>query len=449
MYCRDPSKPKSYDVIGSYKSAPGAITTSIETQLNEVADYLERIVCPFPLYILKMECGRMDVFNNYARALVLLETDISSEGYDNMVSRQPEDENPTLQTFDLEAQSRFHAFDLHAVRQSTTETEAINDVHFCGQEICEGDCGPAQSLCEFGLTGGDTTSAGSPEEKADVLLTEDGATWDPTAANPFAAAEIIAVTTCFPIGGGVTRLLVGRGTTDGSFPAEIAYSDDDGVNWTPVNVGVVDGQYFTGPDSIFVLDMYNIWAVTTGGYIYYSEDAGATWEAQEEGVITGAGNFNCVHFVDRDYGFAGADADVIASTIDGGGNWAAVTPTGLGGDVDTIRCLSQYRAWIGTDDGRIFFTHDAGTLWEERAYTGSGAGAVPSIDFYNMYVGALINTTGGTSTVLHTIDGGFSWRPVTVPANSGLNSIFICEPYLMYAVGERHGHNAMILKITD
>ena len=133
MYCRDPSMPKSYEVIGSYKSAPGAITTSIETQLSEVADYLERIVCPFPLFILKMECGRIDVFNNYARALVLLETDISSEGYDNMVSRQPEDENPTLQTFDLEAQSRFHAFDLHAVRQSTTETEALNDVHFCGQ----------------------------------------------------------------------------------------------------------------------------------------------------------------------------------------------------------------------------------------------------------------------------------------------------------------------------
>ena len=74
---------------------------------------------------------------------------------------------------------------------------------------------------------------------------------------------------------------------------------------------------------------------------------------------------------------------------------------------------------------------------------------IPSIDFYNMYVGALINTTAGVSTVLHTIDGGYSWRPVTVPTNSGLNSIFICEPYLMYAVGERQGHNAMILKITD
>ena len=256
--------------------------------------------------------------------------------------------------------------------------------------------------------------------------------------------------TCFPIGAGVSRTIVGRGTTDGANPAEIAYSDDDGATWTPVDVGVVDGQFFTGPDSIFALDMYNIWAVTTGGYIYYSDDSGVTWTAQESGVITGAGNFNCVHFADRDYGFAGGDGDVIASTTDGGVNWGAVAATTLGGDIDTIRCLNQYRAWVGTDDGQIFYTTDAGAVWFERAFTGSGAGAVPSLDFYNMYVGALIhNSAGGVGSIHFTIDGGYSWRTVTVPTNSGLNSIFICEPYLMYAVGERQGHNAMILKIID
>ena len=86
----------------------------------------------------------------------------------------------------------------------------------------------------------------------------------------------------------------------------------------------------------------------------------------------------------------------------------------------------------------------------EQYRCGSGAGAVPSIDFYSPYVGALVhNTAGGLGSVHYTIDGGYSWRAVTTPTNGGLISIFICEPYLMFAVGEVQGVTAMILKITD
>lgn len=451
MYCRDPSKPRSYEVIGSYRSAPGPITTSVETQMSEVADYLERMDCPFPLYALKISCGRMDVFDNFERAVVLLDAEVVTEGYTNLVSRVPDDENPSLENFDIEAQDLFHGFDLKATRQSTTETEALNDVHFCGGEICEGDCGPAQSLCKLGYAVGDA-AAGSPSNEADVIETLDGSTWADTGDNPFGAAEDIAVDTCFSIGT-VTRIIVGRGTTDLGNPAEIAYSDDGGDTWANVNVGGVNGQYFTGPDSIFALDMYHIWAVTSGGYVYFSEDAGATWTAQESGVITAAA-LNCIHFADKDNGFAGGDGDVLISSTDGGDNWAAVTATASGDDILTIHCLSEYRAWCGTDGGEIYFTHDSGTTWTQRSFSANeGSGRVTSVKFTNPYVGALtynyLHLAVTYGQFYYTINGGYSWRQVTVPSNIGLNSLFICEPYLMYAVGEVQDGTAMILKIHD
>lgn len=451
MYCKDPSKPKAYQVVGSYRSAPGAITTSITTLLSEVADYLERWDCSGPIFAHKVSCGRMDVFDVYDRSFVFKDAEVTSRGLSGMASRTPDDETETLQSFDIEAQDSFDAFDLKAVRQSTTSLQPLNDVHFCGDERCEGDCGEAQRKCELGYAVGDGI-AGSPAGIADVLETLDGATWAVTDDEPFAVGEDIAVVTCFAIGSGIKRVLVGRGTTDALNPAEIAYSDDGGDTWTNVDVGTTDGQFFTGPDAIFALDMYHIWAVTSGGYIYFSEDGGATWVAQEEGVIT-AGDWNGVHFADEDFGFVIGDTDVIASSTDGGTNWAAVTATGPGDNLLSIRCLSEFRAWVGTDGGELYYTHDAGTTWNARAFSDSGAGTVPSIDFINPYVGAFVynylHLAVTYGRVYYTINGGYSWRQVTVPTNMGLNSIFVCEPYLMYAVGEIQGTTPVILKIHD
>jgi photosystem II stability/assembly factor-like uncharacterized protein len=448
MYCPDPSKPKAYKVVGSYRSAPGAITTSIEVLMSKVADYLERVDCPVPIFIHKVECGRKDVFAAYQRSVVLVDAEVTSRGLSGMVSRDPDAEGESMQNFDIEAQDYFDAFGLSIERQSTTETEALNDIHFCGDEICEGDCGEAQSICELGYAVGDA-AAGSPSNQANVLETEDGSTWAATSTNPFGAAEDIAAVSCFSIGGGNTRILVGRGSTDAGNPAEIAYSDDGGATWTNVNVGSVNGQYFMGRDSIFVLDIYNIWAVTSGGYIYFSGDGGATWTAQESGVIT-AGDYYGISFANADDGFAVAAADIIARTVDGGATWSAVTATGGAGDLLTVKTISQLRAWVGDDEGDLYFTKDGGTTWTSRSFSGSGSGEVRDIEFYNDYVGALIHNSATPVGSVHvTIDGGYTWQAITTPTNTGLNSIFICSPYLMYAVGEVQGSTAVILKVHD
>jgi len=449
VYCSDPSGPNKYKVVGSYKSAPGAVSTSIETVLSEVADYLERWPCPGTIFINKVECGRKDVFNAYSRSFVLRAADITSRSLDNLASRTPDSQQESMQSFEISAEELMDAFDLKAVRMSISETEAMNDIWACGEDTCAGPCGVSESEEDYLMAVGDAAS-GSPSEKADVMISEDGDTWDHTPTEPFAATEAIASVVCFPTAKATKRILVARGTTDAGNPAEVAYSDDDGATWTNVDVGTVNGQYATGPDSLFALDMFNIWLTTTGGYIYFSEDSGATWTAQESGVIT-AGDMNGVHFADEDNGYAVAQAGIVARTVDGGGTWSATTITSVAaGDGECVRALGEFRAWVGTDDGRIFYTNDAGVTWSERNFGGSGIGEVAAIDFKEELIGLLVhNDAGGTGTLYTSIDGGYSWQALTTPANSGLNSCEIIKPYLMYAAGEAHGGTSMILKVTD
>ena len=209
-------------------------------------------------------------------------------------------------------------------RQSVALPNAANALTYLNDIRCISGNSPAQGACKIGFISGDGAT-GSPSATADVYYTTNyGQTWAATAANPFAAGEIIAAITVFSVGANTRRVIVARGTTDASNPAEIAYSDNDGTTWSQVNVGSTNALYVLGPDGMFALDQSNIWVVTGGGNVHYSEDGGVTWTTQDAGVATSS-NLLAVHFADNKVGFAGGASDDVIRTIDGGVSWSAVT----------------------------------------------------------------------------------------------------------------------------
>src|SRR5690606_27178368 len=101
--------------------------------------------------------------------------------------------------------------------------------------------------------------------------------------------EAISAGVCFAIDRNTRRILVFRGTTDVSAPAEAAYSDDGGTTWTNVNIGSDNGEFVSSPKAVHAINQYNIWAGTNSGRIYFSNDGGGTWVAQEDqGIHSGA-----------------------------------------------------------------------------------------------------------------------------------------------------------------
>lgn len=446
IFCPDPAQSGKFIVKGSYQTEPGPVTFSIETLLQTVSDYLERVDCPVPLFVHK-GCGRRDVFTNWDRSFLFYPAHITNRGLTGLLARKPDDNTESGQSFDVSAEKLLRVYRPHVDRQAITETSALNDVAVCNTAKCADSCGPTKTACleAFAVS---NAPAGSPTWDADIWFTDDtGGTWTATAADPFGAGEDIASGVCFEIGKNTTRHLVARGTTDPAAPMEVAYSDDGGATWTLVNVGAVNGQYAMGPGALFALDQYHIWLVTDGGYIYFSNDGGATWAAQEEGTIT-VQDLWAVHALDEDNVFVSGAADTLLHSGDGGTTWAAAGGVpGAGDDLICIWMISEDLIWTGSDGGHLYYSDDGGTTWTERTFSGSGAGTIPDLAFKNALEGYMLhNTAAPVGTVFYTINGGYNWEPLTTPTNAGLNAVALCENG-GFVVGEPSGGTAVVLRV--
>lgn len=428
---------RCFDPDGGWKtldytlSAPDPVTTSITALVEESMNYLERVRAgrPATLFIHQRDQGRPDTFGNYKRTWVLNNAIIGEKGASNLAMR--EEDTQAEMTFGISAlPPMYRIFEKLVTRQTVSVTESINNVRFVPSTVY----GPAT----YGYATADAV-AGSPADKGDVLYTTDGgATWTVMTAKPFAGAENIVGLAAFAIGRSTTRVIVGRGSTDAGNPAEIAYTDDNGATWTTVNVGSVTAQYFR-THGIFALDPYNIWAVSDGGYIYKSNDAGVTWTARQAGVVT-TNVLHCVHFVTDRIGFAGGAGDKVLKTIDGGASWELATATGNGGDILDLYVIDADHVWACTDDGELFYTTDGGTTWSERIYGSvSGSGQCRAITFApgSALFGVMLHQTAGpVGKVFVTIDGGYNWEGLTTFTNAGLNDVYACDPNTFYIAGE-------------
>lgn len=430
--CKDPNLVGQWQTSRIVKGSPGLVTTSITTDVRKLADYMEELPDNTPIYInLMPESVKPDVFDSYDRSFAArflatnrkrsnLAMGRATDGGSNERAEQVIDLSgapPVYTFFDLAGAS---------LRISTTETQALNNIVFC------------DAACNQGFIAAD----GAVGDSANVLGIPGFAAG---ATDPFATAQDIVGAVCFPLDKNTTRWLVARGTSAAT-PASVAYSDDGGATWTSVNVGTTNTQITNDSAALFALDQFNIWLVTDDGFIYYSEDGGASWTAQESGVIT-SNALNAVYFKDPLNGMVGGAGDVLARTSDGGLTWAAVGATGGGNDITTIGNSGSFW-WVADDGGQLWYSDDDGATWNERTFNGSGAGNVAAVKFATEFFGVMAhNTAAPLGRVFVTVNGGFTWQKIDLPANSGINDIWICSTRKIYVVGEANGGTGFIAKI--
>ena len=451
LWCKDASAPNKFKVVGSYEGEPGAISSSVTTEVLKTADWLEGLRCPATLFANMNECGRMDVFENWTRSFILEAVRVTSKRLSKLVVRKPSENDESTQGFDIQAVALHRLVEVNINRQTVREDFALNDVVFCNDPRCQDDCGVALDYCQSGYAVGDMQPA-SALDQADVLVTANGGedAWPGTLTDPFAAGMDIASTVCVEIGGGVTRTIVARGTTDAG-PMDIAYSDDGGVTWTLVAVGATNTQYATMGGTLFALDMYHIWVVTTGCYIYFSDDGGVTWTAQHSGTLE-TENLNHIDFADENHGVAVGVKNTILYTDDGGATWELITGPATQND-NPILCVDvrdQYCWWMGYGtDGDLYYTEDGATFLQRDYPEAATHVNLRDITFYNDLVAFMVSDTAAAGGhVYRSINGGASWKQLTTPTNAGLNAAWACNVNLAYFVGEPSGTTAVMLKLA-
>ena len=119
-------------------------------------------------------------------------------------------------------------------------------------------------------------------------------------------------------------------------------------------------------------------------------------------------NFEDVHFLDTQNGWAVGDSGVIAHTTNGGATWTAQS-SGTQNDLFAVHFVSASVGWVTGDNGTILETRNGGSSWIPQL---SGVG-FPLFDVYfiNDSIGWAV---GGASffydtVLLRTTNGGQNW----------------------------------------
>jgi photosystem II stability/assembly factor-like uncharacterized protein len=448
-YCVNPITGQ-YQVVLRTRGTPGRATLSITTYVGKVRDALEKLAergCPFSLYAHSAEGKKQGVFGVYDRGEVYMGVLMNSLSRSNLAMREADD--ATEQTFECSLDGIGKYYPLRITRAATTEAEDAMCVFPERAAQCADGSGPGWEKCDYLWV----TCQAAAAATANVLRSVDGGlTWAATAADPFVAAEDISCGVSVQVGKSTWRQIVARGTTDAANPAEIAWTEDNGATWHPVNLGTTVADFVPWTNGLFALDLRHVWAVTNLGEVYFSEDGGLTWAAQPS---TNVAALNAVHFASESLGaFAGA-TNALYLTEDGGEHWTAlVGPAAKAADdILSVQVLSRNRLWLGYDDGEAWYSLDGGATWAQRQFTISDAATVDRVNaiaFLNEHRGYMaVKYTDGAADVfgaiLHTVNGGETWHVLRtseyggaafdVGAN-GLASVLACDWNRAVAVGD-------------
>jgi len=439
-----------WNVTGQTVTPPDPVTVTLNTRLRSVRSYMQKLDCAFSLYLLQRDCGVADEFNNYVRGDVLTHCRVTSKTKGPIASIGEDTES--MLSVDVEAWPPVTEIPNLVIDPLTPGALAVTGAYAAVPNMdlrCYGGCGDRLAKGEQVMMVGESAPAALLGEIN--FSADSGGMFTDTAANPFAAGVGIKGGTRFNMGRDGYRWLIFQEPVVAG-QGNISYCDDLlGTTWTAVTIGgAAAAEGSTWGQSVFSLHGRFIFLAGANGSIWKSTNYGVTWTQVEAGTVT-AGSYSCVHFADEYYGMAGAAADIIAVTSDGGITWTAATATGGGGDIMCCWRHDKNRMWVGTDDGTLWFSRNGGTSWTQRTgWTGAGVGDVTSMSWVNDHYGFICSDTAApVGTVLRTINGGYDWEAITTPTNSGLTNIVAVSESLAYGTGLTNGGTSVYFKVRE
>jgi hypothetical protein len=220
------------------------------------------------------------------------------------------------------------------------------------------------------------------------------------------------------------------GTGSGINFIDFALTTDGGNNFVTGTVGTDTTYQFSNitavsADSAWVAMFDHV--VGTGGGIWRTTDAGATWVQQGVGLIYDALSFpDVVHFWNGSEGVTIGDPNngyfEIYTTIDGGDNWTRVASANIPNEVAGEAGITDWfevngdNIWFYTNKGRVFHSTDKGFNWTVASVVNLPATQAMSVKFFdanNGFAQMYLTATGDFVSAKKSSDGGATWTAVT------------------------------------
>jgi photosystem II stability/assembly factor-like uncharacterized protein len=189
-----------------------------------------------------------------------------------------------------------------------------------------------------------------------------------------------------------------------AFAATTASAQTWAPQRTPAGLFSLTDVYFT--------DASHGYASAAIGGLMKTVDGGQNWTSLRSGVQS---SLRDVHFSSPDSGYVVGNAGVVIRTVDGGATWQRHDLANNGSSVNGVYSHSSRRALV-TQGDQIFRTTDGGQTWNS-IYTYNGALPIFTFRFLEFVtpslgyaVGGYSGSSGGTTQVAKTTDGGATWQ---------------------------------------
>jgi hypothetical protein len=414
----DPDQYGQFLVIDEVRGAQGLPSLPIQTRYSRDMSDLLRLVrkrCPLDLQIHMGKCQDPRDFNHGWDKILVIEGAYPTDYGVSELGALDSGEDAVINE-DVPFTGR-DAYELKRLLVAEfAGTEVVGEViavSICDSRQC-GECGLPSDGCQkiFAVT---LVYPGSPGLPAKIVYSPDqGATIGISTIGSLPVNVNPSDMTC--VG---TYLVVISNADKSIHYAPIADILDDSETWIEI---VIVGA----PNAIFSLGSAFTWIVGDGGVVYFTDDITAAPVAQSSGVVT---NLNDIHGYDELNLLAVGAANVVIYTRNGGSTWQGITgpPANVGIALNCCWMKGENEWFVGTANGRLYYTRDAGVTWVEKTFTSSGTSEVHDISFSTPTVGYMAHN----AVILRTIDGGNSWYvlpedPVSFPANNKINSLATC-----------------------
>lgn len=401
IYCPSTEKRNKWDIVDSVPKVQALGTTDFtqhaDKRMNDVWWELRHKGCKFNMQAVISSCDRPDDFSRWTSKLLFRGVRLTNlalgalnplSGGDNA----PVDITGTL-TFDdwLPLQGLSFGEEAGATVLAEVLDGVFNDNPSCGE------CGSISDGCQktYWLT---VANPGSPGNSSQIVYTiNGGATWHTLDINVLGglSGNRIAV---------VGTYLVVVSQAYGGHAFEDFTSINSGiVGWTGVKTGYVAGK---SPRCIFSKSTQETFIGAQGGYIYLMVEPGAGVTVLTDGTVS-AQDLNDIHGTGQTVVAVGASNAVLKSN-NSGGTWSLVVGPTPGVNLAAIWCLTETTWFVGTGNGKLYYTTDSGVTWTQIALA-SGISVINDIQFADEVVGYLSCEIGGAARVYRTTDSGAHW----------------------------------------
>lgn len=431
----------SFDDVGEVRGAKSRATTTLQSRytLSALSDMLRLAEqgCSFDVHLHMGACTDPRQFNKFDKVIIFEDATATNYSTDDLGALASDENQVVNESTDLSGRRFYEVVPVqYGVKAASTITTEVMDVQVLDSVAC-GSCGDYSDGCYkiFAIMKG---VDGSPLLKTRVVYSLDkGATWYATIIDSV-TGDVIDATAVAKLG---DNLVVISNAEIGLNYAP--FDDFDGVttpDFTMVTTGFTAAKFPMAMVSVEGV----IYMVGVDGYIYKCEAAEDGVTLVDAGSASGGTVLNAVHGISSDELLAVGDNGVIIYTTDGA-IWVAAAGAISFPTDDLVTCWmkSLTEWWVGSSQGRLYYTVNGGKTWTEKAFSGSGAGGIGAISFSTKNVGWMAhNNATPRARIFRTIDGGSSWYVTpegnsTLPLGDTINALGVCsqDPNFVVAGG--------------